>query len=86
MSRPFFHFYRGRRDTIGKDNMTDTSNVTNIHNGHEFVDLGLPSGLLWTTCNVVDNSPEQVTAGERKFSQNIYDAGSAASISTNLTL
>ena len=24
----------------------------NTHNGHEFVDLGLPSGLLWATCNV----------------------------------
>ena len=32
--------------------MTDTSNVANIHNGHEYVDLGLPSGLLWATCNV----------------------------------
>lgn len=24
----------------------------NFHNGHEFVDLGLPSGTLWATCNV----------------------------------
>ena len=39
--------------------MTDTSNVTNIHNGHTFVDLGLPSGLLWATCNVGATSPEQ---------------------------
>ena len=39
--------------------MTDTSNVANIHNGHEYVDLGLPSGLLWATCNVGANSPEQ---------------------------
>lgn len=27
-------------------------------NGHEYVDLGLPSGLLWATCNVGANSPE----------------------------
>lgn len=27
-------------------------------NGHEYVDLGLPSGTLWATCNVGANSPE----------------------------
>lgn len=27
-------------------------------NGHDYVDLGLPSGLLWATCNVGANSPE----------------------------
>ena len=32
---------------------------TNTVNGHEFVDLGLPSGLLWATCNVGATSPEQ---------------------------
>ena len=31
----------------------------NTHNGYEFVDLGLPSGLLWATCNVGATSPEQ---------------------------
>ena len=31
----------------------------NTHNGHEFVDLGLPSGTLWATCNVGATSPEQ---------------------------
>ena len=39
--------------------MNDTSNVTNIHNGHEYVDLGLPSGTLWATCNVGATLPEQ---------------------------
>ena len=28
-------------------------------NGHEYVDLGLPSGLLWATCNVGANAPEE---------------------------
>ena len=28
-------------------------------NGHEYVDLGLPSGLKWATCNVGATSPEQ---------------------------
>ena len=31
----------------------------NTHNGYEFVALGLPSGLLWATCNVGATSPEQ---------------------------
>ena len=42
-----------------RDNMNNTSNVTNTHNGHGFVDLGLPSGTLWATCNVGATSPEQ---------------------------
>ena len=28
-------------------------------NGHDYVDLGLPSGLLWATCNVGASSPEE---------------------------
>lgn len=27
-------------------------------NGHDYVDLGLPSGTLWATCNVGSNTPE----------------------------
>ncbi len=29
---------------------------------HEYVDIGLPSGLLWATCNVGANSPEDDAA------------------------
>ena len=29
------------------------------HNNHDYVDLGLPSGTLWATCNVGANSPEE---------------------------
>lgn len=29
------------------------------YNGHEYVDLGLPSGTLWATCNVGANIPEK---------------------------
>ena len=36
----------------GSDNATDT-------NGHEWVDLGLPSGLKWATCNVGATKPEE---------------------------
>ena len=28
------------------------------YNGHEYVDLGLPSGTLWATCNLGATSPE----------------------------
>lgn len=30
------------------------------HNGHEYVDLGLPSGILWATMNVGASSPTEV--------------------------
>lgn len=36
----------------------DYEEETNTINGHEYVDLGLPSGLLWATCNVGATSPE----------------------------
>ena len=70
---------------------------------YEYVDLGLPSGLKWATCNIGASSPEQtglyfawgettgytgeqVTSGVRAFTQEEYNAGSAASISADLTL
>ena len=34
------------------------SSVTGSANGHEWVDLGLPSGTLWATCNVGASKPE----------------------------
>ena len=32
--------------------------LTGTANGHEWVDLGLPSGTLWATCNVGASTPE----------------------------
>lgn len=44
-------------------NKTDTS-VNGEDNGvvlaHDYVDLGLPSGILWATCNMGANSPEEI--------------------------
>ena len=37
----------------------DYEEETNTINGHEYVDLGLPSGLKWATCNVGATSPEE---------------------------
>ena len=34
------------------------SPLTGFVNGHEYVDLGLPSGTLWATCNLGANKPE----------------------------
>ena len=33
--------------------------VSGTYKGHDYVDLGLPSGTLWATCNVGANSPEE---------------------------
>ena len=35
-----------------------TAPLPNTENGHEYVDLGLPSGIKWATCNVGADSPE----------------------------
>ena len=32
--------------------------ASGVYNGHDYVDLGLPSGLKWATCNVGASSPE----------------------------
>ncbi len=33
-------------------------NLNSIHNPNDYVDLGLPNGTLWATCNVGADSPE----------------------------
>lgn len=38
---------------------SDGGETTDPYNGHEYVDLGLPSGLKWATCNIGANSPEE---------------------------
>ncbi len=38
---------------------TGGTGETSGANGHEYVDLGLPSGTLWATCNIGATSPEQ---------------------------
>ena len=39
--------------------VTVTPRPSNTENGHEWVDLGLPSGLKWATCNVGATAPEE---------------------------
>ena len=41
------------------DSLVFTEDTDNTSESHEWVDLGLPSGTLWATCNVGANSPEE---------------------------
>ena len=34
------------------------SSISGTENGHDYVDLGLPSGLKWATCNIGATAPE----------------------------
>ena len=46
------------RPVSGANKLLDTPRQGKI-NGHEWIDLGLPSGTKWSTCNVGATSPEQ---------------------------
>lgn len=54
-----------------------------MHEGHEYVDLGLPSGTLWATCNIGASVPEGVgdhfawgeTSTKEKYSWSTYKYG-----------
>ncbi len=46
----------GGTDNGGNGN--SGGDTPNLINGHEWVDLGLPSGILWATTNVGANTPE----------------------------
>ncbi len=58
--------YRGCEELAKKlldittEGIVDNSPIVEekLINGHEYVDLGLPSGLLWATCNVGAKIPE----------------------------
>ncbi len=46
--------------SCSSDDDDDNKNDKNIVDGnHEYVDLGLPSGTLWATCNVGASKPEE---------------------------
>ena len=46
--------------TVSNDNaLVARFEQTVNYNGHEYVDLGLPSGLKWATCNVGATKPEE---------------------------
>lgn len=47
------------RIRIEEERKKEEARKLNNHNGHEYVDLGLPSGLKWATCNVGATKPEE---------------------------
>ena len=49
------YYYGDSKDftTLGNNGGSGT------YNGHEYVDLGLPSGTLWATCNIGANASEE---------------------------
>ena len=42
-----------------KQESSDQESTTGSLNGHEWVDLGLPSGTKWATCNIGASSPNE---------------------------
>ena len=47
---------KARREAEAKKRAEETKKT--YINGHEYVDLGLPSGTKWATCNIGANVPE----------------------------
>ena len=56
-----FYIYCSNGDVLEVDSISlvKPDNSNNQINNHEYVDLGLPSGLKWATCNVGANTPEE---------------------------
>ena len=48
----------GRVEEVEESEEDDEDDYTGLINGYKYVDLGLPSGLKWATCNVGANEPE----------------------------
>ena len=70
------------------DSVTFDENV--VVDNHEWVDLGLPSGTLWATCNVGANSPEEYgdyfAWGETETKSNFSDDTYSFSVADDLTM
>ena len=72
-----------------KANKSDLQAINN--NGYEYVDLGLPSGLLWATCNIGAKSATEYgnyfawgeTVAKKSFTLDNY---TASALSSDLTL
>ena len=48
-------YYYGEEKSL----TTEEGENNGTYNGHDYIDLGLPSGTLWATCNVGANTPEE---------------------------
>lgn len=50
--------YADMIDSLGGSLAVCSEGVNGVYRNHEYVDLGLPSGTMWATCNVGASSPE----------------------------
>ena len=53
---------KNKLETVNNDsnnNETESELISGSINGHDYIDLGLPSGTKWATCNVGANIPEE---------------------------
>lgn len=50
--------YTSKRLTFSRQQSSGGNNTDGNIGGHDYVDLGLPSGTLWATCNVGASKPE----------------------------
>lgn len=44
--------------SLSKDEIESNRSYVGIINEHQYIDLGLPSGCLWATCNIGSSSPD----------------------------
>ncbi len=59
--------------------------TSNMHNGYQYIDLGLPSGVMWAACNIGATNPEDngsyfawgETSAKTSYNWNTYKYGSA---------
>ena len=62
--------------------------TTGTQNGHDWVDLGLPSGTRWATCNVGANNPEEYGdyfAWGETYPKNTYNSNTYFYVMTTTT-
>lgn len=77
--------YRGEvpgKNMVANGGYGYTVALSDAYNGHEYVDLGLPSGLKWATCNIGAENPEdygdynswgEIDSEERKLGFSPYN-------------
>ena len=55
----YIYFSDGTVAKVDSISLVAPVDNTESYNGHGYVDLGLPSGLKWATCNIGANTPEE---------------------------
>ena len=55
----YIYFSDGTVAKVDSISLVAPVDNTESYNGHGYVDLGLPSGLKWATCNIGANAPEE---------------------------